>query len=239
MKSHIDRENDNIVFLGEGVVASIHIEGKHNRIKIGDKRSDPKYNSRITINIFGDNNKILIGKGNVLRDLYITVGNYIRMNNTVTSIGKNFSTNPGCLFLISSPSSRLEIGDDCIFSQNITIRTGEIPHLLFNLETGQYFTGAGTVRLGNHVWIGEYVYIGKNAAVPDNCVIGACATVTKQFHEKNCLIVGNPASVRKKNLIWFVNREAVPNDSIYAKNFDEYWEEKMRLPSEFSAEGKE
>ncbi|HFU2226513.1 TPA: hypothetical protein ACH48W_004743 [Escherichia coli] len=55
--------------------------------------------------------------------------------------------------------------------------------------------------MGNHVWIGQDVYIGKNSFIADGCIIAARATITKKIHTKNC-IVAEFNKIIKENIVW-------------------------------------
>lgn len=155
------------------------------------------------------------------------------MNNTITKVGDNFTTGSSCRFLVSEARSSLYIGDDCLFSNNITVRTEEVSHLIFDAKSGEFIGGSHGVCIGNHVWVGESVYVGKKAAIPDGCILGAYVMVTRKFREQDCVIAGNPAKVVKKGIKWVVNRGSLEDDSGFAKSFDEYCSNRMRLPAEF------
>lgn len=54
--------------------------------------------------------------------------------------------------------------------------------------------------LGDNVYIGPGAIIFGDIQIADNVSIGANATVTKSFNEKNVVIAGTPASVKKTNV---------------------------------------
>ena len=42
----------------------------------------------------------------------------------------------------------------------------------------------------------------KNSEIQEESVVGACSVVAKKFDEKNVVIAGNPASVKKQDISW-------------------------------------
>lgn len=93
-----------------------------------------------------------------------------------------------------SIKKKLEIGEECAISNNVSIMDSDF-HVLENEkeETG--------VIIGNHVWIGADVTILKNVCIGDGCVVGARSVVTKSI-PSNSLVVGNPARIVKNNVLW-------------------------------------
>jgi acetyltransferase-like isoleucine patch superfamily enzyme len=80
------------------------------------------------------------------------------------------------------------------------------------------------VKIGNEVWVGENVYITKNASVADGCIIGVNSVVTKTFSQEQCVLAGNPAKEVKGNVKWIRNnnkRFLIPG-SKYEKSYKEY-----------------
>ena len=58
------------------------------------------------------------------------------------------------------------------------------------------------VHIGQRVWICRRVIIGKGVSVGDGNVIGAGSIVTHSFEEKDTLIAGNPAVIKKRGIHW-------------------------------------
>lgn len=46
------------------------------------------------------------------------------------------------------------------------------------------------IKIGNHVWLGAYVKVGKGVCLPDDCVVAQSSLVTKQFNSPHTLIGG-------------------------------------------------
>lgn len=150
------------------------------------------------INIKGDNKFIHIksGKKNV-NNLKIVS---IRGNEQHVTIGSDFSYG-GLEIQMNDGNESLTIGDDCLFSWGIKIRTSD-GHSVVCLETGKAINLPKDVTIGNHVWVGEDVKFLKGSTIPDNCIVGSNAIVTKSFNQndKYSIIAGFPAKIVKKNV---------------------------------------
>lgn len=115
------------------------------------------------------------------------------------------SRSAGGVFYLFNSGNALSFGDDCLLSYNTIVRCGESPHLIFDRETGAYLDIAAPVTIGNHVWIGEDVYITKRVAIPDHTIVAARSVVTKRFDDSFCAIGGNPARVIRRGVEWVRN----------------------------------
>lgn len=208
-----DKEN-NLVEIGSNIEIEGRISGKGNVIQIADASAP----SQLKINISGDNNRIILGRG-FYKNLKIVVGSGgSRANEAELIIGNHVSCEPNCEFLLYNSGNCLHIGDSVLMSRNIIIRCGELPHLIFDKQTGEWLDKSDGVFISNRVWIGEFVYITKRVTIPTGCVIGAISVVTKRFHEENSVIAGNPARIVKRDIYWARNEKSLDGDSIYHKN---------------------
>lgn len=144
---------------------------------------------------YGSNNCVTIGENCILSNLTV----WFEDENNSVKIGNN-TTIHGTTGLACIEGSRIDIGEDCMFSSNIGFRTGD-SHSVLDLE-GNRINPSKNISIGNHVWIGNGCYIGKGAAVADNSIVGAHSVVTKKFDKSNIAIGGNPAKVIKENVNW-------------------------------------
>lgn len=69
-------------------------------------------------------------------------------------------------------------------------------------EDGHMLNGNQDVFIGEHVWICRRVLIGKGVSIGSDSVVGAGSIVTKAFPKNRLLIAGNPAVVKKQNILW-------------------------------------
>jgi acetyltransferase-like isoleucine patch superfamily enzyme len=183
---------------------NVHIEfrGDNNYIEI----HEPFYfKMDKSVFILSENNKIIIDSG-----LFVGISMHIQdysyiypiQPNAKLSIGKNFY----CMGLTLTPSENADIiiGDNCMFSRDIEIRSSD-GHPIYEKgkEVPLLKDNNRPVIFGNHIWCAKGSTILKGATIPDNCVIGACSLVTKKEFKENCVIAGNPAKIVKENIEWY------------------------------------
>ncbi len=173
----------------------IKIHGKNNIIEIGDMT----LLRNCTVYINGNNNVIKIGaKVSLLSaEFYIEDdNNEIFINDKTSSYGKaHLACIEGC---------KISIGNDCMFADDITIRTGD-SHSIVDTNN-QRINPSKDVTIGNHVWLGNKVIITKGVQILDNCIVGTGSVVTKSFDKSGIIIGGNPAKLIKENINWLRER---------------------------------
>ena len=106
-------------------------------------------------------------------------------------------------------ASKCIIEKDCMFSTNviISIDSDESKISPTFLEDNKKFIGEElkrNVHLGEHVWIGYDVIILSGSYVGSSSVIGA-RSMTNTSYPNNCIIVGAPARIIKKDISWARN----------------------------------
>lgn len=200
----------NKIKIGNNIQIEGRIYGKGNEIEIADAASP----SSLKIIIHGSNNKIHIGRG-IYKGLNIVVGSNVLAHNTELIIGNHTSCEPNCEIFLYNSNNTCHIGSSVLMSRNIIIRCGELPHLIFDKETGEWLDRSEGVFIGDRVWIGEFAYIGKRTTIPNGCVIGAMSVVTKRFIDEDIAIAGNPAKIIKRNIYWARNEKVLDKNSKY------------------------
>jgi len=173
----------------------ISVHGKNNAIYIhnGCRLSHCK------ILIFGDNNIINLSE-------FVFADNaefYIEDNNNRIICNKH-TTFAGKIHLACTEGKEILIGENCLFSSDIVLRTGD-SHSIID-SAGERLNQAKSIKIGNHVWIGYRALINKGVIIPDNCVVGTGSVLTRQFHNTGSCIAGNPAKAIKENISWLVER---------------------------------
>jgi len=216
--SIVQSGSNNEIIVGKNVQLSGKVTGNNNRIIFAGAHQP----SRVNVNVTGDNNLVVFVGMLVARGLEIAIGSHIPAHRTVLNVEKEFSIEPNGRFLLYTSGGALRIGRNCMFSSNVTVRCGESPHLLFDLETGAFLDQSKGVDIGDHVWIGENAYITKSASVGDECVVGACSVVTRRFDVKNAAIAGNPAKVVREGIQWHRNHGALRPGSKFKESHDEF-----------------
>lgn len=191
----IDEGNEIIIDENCNFVTSrIYVQGKGNRIII-DKAL---LHQSLFIKIRGDNKEIVIGetKKNIANLKIVS----IRGEKQKVAIGKDFSCG-GLEIQMNDGYENLIIGDDCLFSWGLKMRTSD-GHSVVDIETGKAINLPKDIKVGNHVWIGEDVKLLKGVLIPNNTIVGSFSVVTKDFTQENTVIGGYPAKVLKENVSW-------------------------------------
>lgn len=171
------------------------ILGSYNYIEVG--KGSRLY--KLKILIYGDNNKIKIGKNCIFRE---GCSLWICGNNNEINVGDGSTFMYNVHINASENNTKITIGKDCMFANTIIVRTSD-DHLIEDLNTGERLNPPKNVCIGNHVWVTPNVKIMKGAYIADGCVVGSDTTVSKEFRQKNCLIVGRPTKIVKENIKWY------------------------------------
>lgn len=176
---------------------------------------------QVRIDIKGNNNTVEIAEGAFLTNMTI----YIRGNNNLLRIGAYCKFKGGCVWFedynceviigdhtsiesahlaVTEPGKRITIGEDCMLSAGIDIRTGD-SHSILDAETGKRINYAQDVTIGNHVWIGLNAVILKGVSIGNNAIISTNAVVTQPIPDHS-IAAGVPAKVIKNNVTWLRER---------------------------------
>ncbi len=151
------------------------------------------------IKIFGNNNSVVIEKGCFIENLTI----WIEDDNNTVFIGKNSSL-CGQLKLSSIEGTQIIIGEGCLFSSEIDVRTGD-GHALLD-EDSNRINFSKDVIIDQHTWVGYRAMILKGAHIYKNSVVGAGSIVTSDIGEGDVAIAGSPAKIVKRNINWNFDR---------------------------------
>jgi acetyltransferase-like isoleucine patch superfamily enzyme len=174
--------------------SKVLIEGNGNTVDICESL---QYQD-LVINLKGNDKNIRIGPTQKnISGLKIVS---IRGKNQVCHIGNNFSCG-GLEIQMNDGDEQCKIGDDCLFSWGIKIRTSD-GHSVIDLESEEPINFPQDVEIKDRVWIGEDVRILKGTIIENDCVIGSGSILTKPFKQSNCVLVGSPARVVRDNIKW-------------------------------------
>lgn len=112
-------------------------------------------------------------------------------------IGKDFDITAESSIIATS---KISIGDNCLFSWNIQIMDTDFHDILDN--TGAVINCSKPVNIGNNVWICSNCIVLKGSDIPDNCVVGAMSLVNRALEDAGCVYAGNPIRLVKKDITW-------------------------------------
>ena len=134
-----------------------------------------------TIIIRGNRNRVTVGDGAILDRVELCMedsGNEIRIGNKTEVYGN--------AHLAAIEGTKILIGDNCLFSSDLHIRTGD-SHSVLNMD-GKRINHSSDVVIEDHVWIGTKVTCLKGVRVMEDSVVAATTTLCKQYGEKNAVI---------------------------------------------------
>lgn len=144
----------------------------------------------------GDNHKVEFGDNIRLKN----VSFYFEKKSCEINIGNGTWIGPNCS-LSAMDNTRILIWEGTLFARNCVVRTSD-SHIIKD-EQGNVINKPTDIIIGNHVWLGEEVFVLKGAVIPDGCIVGARSVVTSSLmaNEKS-IVVGQPAKEIKRNMIW-------------------------------------
>jgi len=186
----------------------VNMEGVNNTIILEDNSLNEK--AKINIQLYGDNNNLIIKKGFILSNhLTFEIGRnlkgYGKVQNCRIEIGENTSIE-SCTMTILNSNSYIDIGRECMFANEINLYNTD-SHPVLDFITKKIINRVKGIKIGNHCWIGRSATILKNSIIPDDCIVGWGAVVSSKFDEQHCAIAGNPARIVKQNITWMPHME--------------------------------
>ncbi len=205
--------------------AFIRLQSTNNRRKVKGNNNQINIKESIfknsTIDIHGNNNIVDINSQAIIENLTI----YVRGCSHQISIGSNCRfTRGGTIWIeddkcsltvgantfilkahisLTESNSSIEIGQDCMLSSDIEIRTVD-PHSIIDLSTGKRINYASNIKIEDHVWIGAHAKILKGVTIARDSIVGTGSIVTKNVLSvlSNTVVAGIPAQTIKTNVTW-------------------------------------
>ena len=168
----------------------IQFKGRNCRVEIAEGvRMD-----NLSLKLEGENAFFKVGKNSVIK------GWYRISHHSQLIIGNNLWTSNGSTISACEGTS-IEIGDDCMFATANEIRSDH-GHPIFCRITGKRTNKSKSVKIGNHVWLSKNAVIMPGSTVDDGSIIGYGSIVLGTHIETNCLAVGVPARIVRRDIMW-------------------------------------
>ena len=191
--------------------------GRNNRVEIGKSLL-----TRTRIRICGNNNTLVIGDHCRLHDLAVLVtgdghrleiGDQCQLRGKIkledsgstVSIGAGTTMENG--YLGAYEGTRITIGKDCMISDQVGVRTGDM-HSLVAADTGVRLNPAQEVVIEAHVWLCRGATVMKGCRIGAHSVLGAYSVLTGPL-PAGVLAVGAPAKVIRTGISWRRERIAL------------------------------
>lgn len=130
-------------------------------------------------------------------------------DDSAVSIGDEFIVYsfPGKQFVIhSQPDTSVTVGNRCTFSYGISMMSQD-GHSIFDVRTRENINSTREISskrniiIGDHVWIGYDVSVLYTTDIGSGSIIGASSTVKGRI-PNNCIAVGSPAKVIRRDIAW-------------------------------------
>lgn len=87
-----------------------------------------------------------------------------------------------------------------MLAAGVEIRTDDA-HALYDTRTGRRVNPARSVSIGDHVWLGKFAAVMGGVTIGSGSTIGFRSIVTHDV-PNNCVAVGSPAQVVRRNAVW-------------------------------------
>jgi len=114
-------------------------------------------------------------------------------------IGDDFTCTSRCM-ISAVEKSKIIIGNDCMIASGNEIKTDD-SHPIFDVKTGKRVNFPKDIKIGNHVWLARRAVVLGGATIGDGSIIGYGA-IAKGRVPNNCIAVGIPAKVTKRDVAW-------------------------------------
>ena len=159
--------------------------------------ADSKIGGRVEFGAEGET--VLIGGRN---PWYTPISVFMNGRNSTLLWGRGATAN-GVRLFVDGEGRRILVGDDCMFSGEIDIRTSD-RHVMFSMEDETVLNAPEDVVIEPHVWLGFRTIVLKGTRVGFGSVIGTSAVVTQDI-PRFSLAVGQPARVIRQGVSWSRN----------------------------------
>lgn len=150
---------------------------------------------------FYDNSSCTIGDNcRFKHDGFMSAAPFEKIN-----IGSKFTAEHRYI-IIALTYSEICFGEDCMVSRFVSVQSND-GHDIFDIRTGKNISATDEIAksrkiiVGNHVWIGQDATLLYNTVIGDGSIVGAKSLVKNRF-PNNCVIGGNPARILKKDVAW-------------------------------------
>lgn len=184
-------KRNKITVRGTRIASRFQIQGDDNQIII--LTMGCVKNAHIYIQ--GNRNKIIIKEGALVSGAEL----WVEDNDCTIEIGMNTFIGHHSHLACTENGSNLIIGNDCMLSSYVKVRTGD-SHSILDMD-GKRINKAQSIIIGDHCWIGEGAKILKGVSLDCNVIVSTGTIVTKSFRQKQ-IIGGIPAKVIKDNVSW-------------------------------------
>lgn len=181
----------NQIHIGRSLLTQtrIRVEGRNNLVTIGDgcRLHDLK------IIVVGENLRVSIAEHCQLRGK-------IKVEDTGSQISVGAGTTMENGYLGAYEGTSITVGNDCMFSDQVGIRTGDM-HSILDSATQDRLNPSDSITIQSRVWLCRGVTVLKGCTIGPDTVVGGYSIVTDSL-PVGVLAVGSPAKVIRQGIIW-------------------------------------
>ncbi|MDP9982881.1 acetyltransferase-like isoleucine patch superfamily enzyme [Pseudarthrobacter oxydans] len=170
--------------------ASIEFKGANCRVVFG---TGSKFGGAIVFH--RNNSSVSMGKWAWYRGR-ITLG-----LECAVSMGEKFYSGFD-LQISTAEGAGVTFGDDVLIANQCRIRADD-SHPIYDGVSGERINPSRSIAVGDHVWIGQEVFVMPGSTIGSGCVIGARSVVTRSRPvPPHTLALGSPATVHREKINW-------------------------------------
>lgn len=188
----ISGQNNKIVHNGDIEKSIFSVLGYNNELITNNATIN-----EVTITVQGNNNRIYLEEGVILRKATIIV----RGEGCSVAIGAR-STFGGIRIVNVGKDNAVTIGENCLFSDFIELWASDT-HAILDGE-GNMINQEKPIDIGNNVWVGSRVIILKGVTIEDGSILGMGSVITKDV-PSNVISAGYPNKTIKENVKWLLD----------------------------------
>lgn len=180
--------------------SKIVFNGKHNILMTtpDSQRRESVALLDTVISFNGNNSVVFLGDSDSFYQINLSL-----YHNSFCYFGADNYFN-GMLTMICSEQCNIIIGDDCMFSSGIWIRTSDV-HMIYDIDSLKRINNSKSVFIGDHVWVGQDAKLWKGTRVGSGAIIGADAFTAGKRIPSNTIWGGNPAKLIRSG-VSFISR---------------------------------
>lgn len=149
-----------------------------------------------SVNIHGSDNLVVIGE-NIRQWSMLNMRLWSSRQVLFWGAG---STSNGCEIVMQGDDTRIVVGDDCMFANNIYLRNSDM-HPMVDLRTGRHLNPPADVRIEPHVWVGQEALILKGVTIGRGSIVGAKSLLNRHVRPYS-LVAGVPARLVRADVGW-------------------------------------
>lgn len=192
LRAYSDNSGNEVFWTGEPqAIGQIRFGGRDNRLVVSNETNFEALDIRFDC----DGGLVQLGPNRIgVFSANIRVG-----QDSSVVIGADVTTTRTCTITAAERTS-VTIGDDVMLSSENDIRTDD-GHPIFDVSTGIRINPSKSIRVGNHVWLAKRAVLLGGADVGDGSIVGFGSLVAGPI-PNNCVAVGSPARVVRKNVAW-------------------------------------